>query len=271
MTKREEESEDEEEEEEEEMEEAQDKSPAPGKEGGVTGSKTGAGGKAGSQVGQQASKPPKKGADRDPNMPKRPQTAFFIFSNQVRDKVRQDNPGISFGGLSKHIGTLWKEMDPEEKQRFLNLEREDKDRYQEEMIEYRRHAGLPDQPAKRRRSGGLSSAHAQLRSIDDLVEDIDKVDAGADSDAPPGKRRMSSAQDLSLAGGMRKASLNSSSRKTTTRPKRRGTFDPVDWVQCKTCGYSCIQSERRDRERERDHTHTHTHTHTHMYTLTIHA
>jgi hypothetical protein len=29
----------------------------------------------------------KKSADRDPNMPKRPRTAFFIYSNEIRDKV----------------------------------------------------------------------------------------------------------------------------------------------------------------------------------------
>ncbi len=76
-----------------------------------------------SQVEQQASKPPKKGADRDPKMSKRSHTAFFIFSMEVCYNARQDHPGFSFAGLSKHIVTLWKEMDPEEKQRFLNLAR----------------------------------------------------------------------------------------------------------------------------------------------------
>jgi len=233
--KREEEEEGEEEVAEEEMEDASDKSPAHEKEVDEPESKKDAVDKTDSPHGT-TSKPPKKGADRDPNMPKRPSSAFFIYSSEVRDKVRQDNPGISFGNLSKHIGNLWKEMDPEEKQRFLNLEREDKDRYQEEMKEYRRQAGLPEKPTKRRRSGGSSAVHAHLRSIDDLVEEIDEVDAGADSDAPPGKRRISSGQDMSIAGGVRKASLNSSSRKTSARPKRRGTFDPVDWVQCESCG-----------------------------------
>jgi hypothetical protein len=85
-----------------------------------------------SQVEQQASKPPKKGADRDPKMSKRSHTAFFIFSMhtaffifsmEVCYNARQDHAGFSFAGLSKHIVTLWKEMDPEEKQRFLNLTR----------------------------------------------------------------------------------------------------------------------------------------------------
>ncbi len=56
--------------------------------------------------------------------------------HRVCDKMQQDHRGFSFGGLSTHIATLGLEMDPEEKQHFLNLDREDKDRYQEETSEY---------------------------------------------------------------------------------------------------------------------------------------
>lgn len=146
-------------------------------------------------------------------------------------QVRQDNPGISFGDLSRTIGNLWKEMDPEVKERFLSLEGEDKERYQDAMTAYRRVAGLPDKPAKRRRSGAASAATAHLRSIDDLVdnqdEDLEDSDGGV-----VGKKHCFSID----IGASRKASLNSSSRKTSARPKRRGIQDPVDWVQCDDCG-----------------------------------
>ena len=145
-------------------------------------------------------------------------------------QVRKDNPGISFGDLSKTIGNLWKEMDPEDKERFLSLEREDKERYQDAMTEYRRVAGLPDKPAKRRRSGATSAATAHLRSIDDLVDNQDED--LEDSDGGMGKKHCFSLD----IGASRKASLNSSSRKTSARPKRRGIQDPVDWVQCDDCG-----------------------------------
>jgi len=33
----------------------------------------------------------------DPNAPKRSLSAYMIFANEQRDKVREDNPGIKFG------------------------------------------------------------------------------------------------------------------------------------------------------------------------------
>ena len=178
-----------------------------------------------------ASKPPKKGAGKDPNMPKRPKTAFFIYSNDVREKVRQDNPGITFGDISRVISTMWKEMDQTEKEPFFAREREDKERYQIEMADFRRSAGLPENPTKKRRSGS-SAAHVHLRSIDDLG--LDEIDESAESDAVLGKRSWSAGVDAGRSE--RKASLNSSSRKTSARPKRRGPDEAVDWCRCDDCG-----------------------------------
>jgi len=148
-------------------------------------------------------------------------------------QVRQNNPGISFGDLSKTIGNQWKELGAEDKHRYLSLESEDKERYQDEMGRYRRLAGLPDKPPKRRRSAGAPAAHAHIRSIDELVgvEEIDE----ADSDGGIGGlgKRRATAMDLAAS---RKVSLNSSSRKTTARPKARASHEAVDWVQCDACG-----------------------------------
>ena len=36
---------------------------------------------------------------KDPNAPKKPMTSFMLFSNANRAKVKEQNPGISFGEL----------------------------------------------------------------------------------------------------------------------------------------------------------------------------
>lgn len=36
----------------------------------------------------------------DPNAPKRGLSAYMFFANENRDKVREENPGISFGRSS---------------------------------------------------------------------------------------------------------------------------------------------------------------------------
>ena len=47
-------------------------------------------------LGSTLSKKNSKGK-KDPNAPKRPMTAFMLFSNATRAKMKEDNPGISFG------------------------------------------------------------------------------------------------------------------------------------------------------------------------------
>lgn len=39
--------------------------------------------------------------DKDPNKPKRNQSAFFIYSNAVRNEVRARYPDLSFGDIAK--------------------------------------------------------------------------------------------------------------------------------------------------------------------------
>ena len=39
----------------------------------------------------------KGGKKKDPDAPKKPLTSFMLFSNKMRGKVKEDNPGISFG------------------------------------------------------------------------------------------------------------------------------------------------------------------------------
>jgi len=92
-----------------------------------------------------------------------------------------------------------------------------------------RESGLPDKPAaKKRRASAAAAVHAHLRSIDDLVEEVDE---GGDSDGVLGKRGHATAE----GGGGKRASLNSSSRKSTVRPRRKGSDEPVDWVVCEAC------------------------------------
>ena len=52
----------------------------------------------------------KKG-NKDPNAPKRPQSAYFLWLNENRDRIREENPGISITEVSKIAGELWKEVE----------------------------------------------------------------------------------------------------------------------------------------------------------------
>lgn len=45
--------------------------------------------------------PPKKKrkAKKDPNKPKRNMSAFFLYSNANRARIKEENPGIAFGSV----------------------------------------------------------------------------------------------------------------------------------------------------------------------------
>jgi hypothetical protein len=48
---------------------------------------------------QKARKQRKKKAKKDPNKPKRNMSAFFLYSNTNRDRVKEENPDAKFGDI----------------------------------------------------------------------------------------------------------------------------------------------------------------------------
>jgi len=54
--------------------------------------------------------------------PKRPLSAYMIFSNNVRPTVKAANPTAAFGEIAKIIGAQWREMTPAAKQQWVDLE-----------------------------------------------------------------------------------------------------------------------------------------------------
>jgi hypothetical protein len=47
----------------------------------------------------KAKKQRKKKAKKDPNKPKRNMSAFFLYSNANRDRVKEENPEAKFGDI----------------------------------------------------------------------------------------------------------------------------------------------------------------------------
>ncbi len=74
--------------------------------------------------------------DKDPNAPKRPRTAYILFSGQEGKKVRAANPEMSAKDVMREIGRRWSQIDPEKKAKFEEEAKADKERYSEEMESY---------------------------------------------------------------------------------------------------------------------------------------
>ena len=76
---------------------------------------------------------------KDPFKPKRTRSAFFYYCEQYRPllmkKVRQKGEKVNIGNISKELGKMWSKLKNREK--YINLNKKDKVRYQEEMESYK--------------------------------------------------------------------------------------------------------------------------------------
>ena len=74
---------------------------------------------------------------KDPKAPKAPLNGYLVYFNEERVAMRQANPNMSFGELTKIIAIKWKELQPNEKQKYITEAELDKERYVKEMEEYK--------------------------------------------------------------------------------------------------------------------------------------
>ena len=84
--------------------------------------------------------PPKtmsrKPPPRDPNAPKRNLSAYLLYQNQMRETFKSQNPGMTFGQLSKYTSAMYAELNPDEKLVWVQHAEEDKKRYLHELANY---------------------------------------------------------------------------------------------------------------------------------------
>ncbi|KAL4810289.1 high mobility group box domain-containing protein [Aspergillus unguis] len=73
---------------------------------------------------------------KDPNAPKRGLSAYMFFANDNRDKVREENPGISFGQVGKMLGEKWKALSDKDRKPYDDKAAADKKRYEDEKAAY---------------------------------------------------------------------------------------------------------------------------------------
>merc|ERR1711935_596532 len=77
-----------------------------------------------------------KSKQKDPNRPKRNMSAFFIYSNAHRQRIKEENPDIKFGEVARALSTEFKALGSKEKKKYEKLAEKDKERYLTAMSDY---------------------------------------------------------------------------------------------------------------------------------------
>ncbi|XP_071710605.1 HMG1/2-like protein [Rutidosis leptorrhynchoides] len=80
---------------------------------------------------------PKGKAGKDPNKPKRPASAFFVFMEEFRKTFKEENPGNkSVAAVGKAGGAAWKSMSESDKAPYVAKAEKRKKEYEKTMAAY---------------------------------------------------------------------------------------------------------------------------------------
>jgi len=82
-------------------------------------------------------KPEKSNAPKDPDAPKRPLSAYFLFCAKERTEVQKELSSCNGAEVTKELGKRWALLDPEAKKAFEEASKRDKERYEEDMKSYK--------------------------------------------------------------------------------------------------------------------------------------
>ena len=74
---------------------------------------------------------------KDPNAPKRPPSAFFLFCSEYRPKIKGEHPGLSIGDVAKKLGEMWNNTAADDKQPYEKKAAKLKEKYEKEIVAQR--------------------------------------------------------------------------------------------------------------------------------------
>jgi len=89
---------------------------------------------------------------KDPNAPKRAKSSFIYFSCEMRPRIVAENPSLKTTEIMQILGERWGNLNDGQKQRFKDMQEEDKLRYEREKANYVPPADLPKLKGKKKKN-----------------------------------------------------------------------------------------------------------------------
>ncbi|KAJ1728396.1 High mobility group box 1 [Coemansia biformis] len=75
---------------------------------------------------------------RDPDRPKRPPTAYLLFSVDKRPSVAAEFPGMKSQDVASKIGESWRGLAPDDRARYTNIAADLRKKYFSDLVDYKR-------------------------------------------------------------------------------------------------------------------------------------
>lgn len=162
---------------------------------------------------------------KDPDKPKKPMTAFFIWLNENRDKIKEDNPSLSFTEIAKKGGEMWKDV--KDKSKYEKEHEKLKKVYDEKMKDYvpPPEDSLPPTKSSKKSSSKKSSSTSSSKKSSSpkksaaggfiSKEFIEDDDSSEDSDAGGHKKKKSKSSSKDEKKSSSSKDKKKKSRKTS--------------------------------------------------------
>lgn len=100
-------------------------------------------------------KPRKEKKQKDTGGPKRPMSAYMLWLNSSRERIKSENPGISITEISKKAGEMWRTLGKDEKEEWEAKAGEAKRQYDKAKKEYKESGGgASSSPKKEKKKAG---------------------------------------------------------------------------------------------------------------------
>lgn len=110
----------------------------------------------------------KKRAKKHPDAPKRPMSAFLMFSKESRKEVKENNPHVSNTDVSRLLGEMWRNFPKDKKARFEDKEKIERQKYKEKMRKWREEKAQEENAARHSREEVSPTFHQNQHEQQEL-------------------------------------------------------------------------------------------------------
>jgi high mobility group protein B3 len=91
---------------------------------------------------------PTEDTKKEDNGPRRPLSGYMFFCKNMRNTIKEENPELSGKDITTELGRRWKSLSDKEKQPYLDMQNEDKQRYAEEKGDAKKPEPKKPEPKK---------------------------------------------------------------------------------------------------------------------------
>ncbi|CAG9860341.1 unnamed protein product [Phyllotreta striolata] len=137
-------------------------------------------------------KPRKKREKKEKSdAPKRAVTAFMLWLNHNRERIKEENKGISVTEIAKKGGEMWREL--KDKSEWEEKAKKDKERYEKDMEEFKAKGGSIEKKSSKKKPSKEKSRAPSPKPNEDRIKSKEYIEESDSSSSEDEKKKKKAA------------------------------------------------------------------------------